>query len=100
MDAQRQPDDTDLHIERLARRRVGLRLGWATHALVYLAVNLGLGALALARGESWAVFPALGWGLGLTIHGLVVWLALGGGGWQQRWLEQERQRLRRDQGPR
>jgi hypothetical protein len=29
--------------------------------------------LATYRHFIWAIFPALGWGLGLTIHGLSVW---------------------------
>lgn len=57
-----------------ARRRAGMKLGWYIHAAVYAAVNLGLMALALGQGRHWAVYPALGWGLGLLIHGAVVWL--------------------------
>jgi hypothetical protein len=41
------------------------------------------------------VFPALGWGLGLTIHGIVVALQLmGGGDLRERWLQQEIVRLK------
>ena len=34
------------------------------HASVYVLVNLGLAALSLSQGRHWAIFPALGWGLG------------------------------------
>lgn len=84
-------DDRDL--DRLARRRAGAKMGWTIHASVYLLVNLGLAALSLYQGRHWAVFPALGWGLGLAIHGAVVWLALPGNGWHARMVERERQAL-------
>lgn len=85
--------NTATDIDRLARRRVGLRMGWFMHALVYLTVNLGLAALSLAKGQHWAIYPALGWGLGLALHGLGVWIGLGGGGLAARWMDEERARL-------
>ncbi|WP_066272222.1 2TM domain-containing protein [Hydrogenophaga palleronii] len=85
-------------LDRLARRRAGARLGWYIHALVYLAVNTGLAALAISQGRHWAIYPALGWGLGLMLHGLGVWIGLGGGGLQDRLVDQERERLRQRHG--
>ncbi|APE48269.1 hypothetical protein BO996_10590 [Delftia sp. HK171] len=80
-------------LERMARRRAGAKMGWMIHASVYVLVNLGLAALSLSQGRHWAIFPALGWGLGLAIHGAVVWLALPGNGWHGRMVERERQAL-------
>ena len=80
-------------LERTARRRAGAKLGWSIHALVYLCVNAGLFALAAAGGRSWAIYPALAWGLGLAIHGVVVFFVTGGGGLYERLLQQERNRL-------
>lgn len=90
------PDTRDADLRRIARRRVKLKMGWYVHLLVYVGVNLGLLALDhLAGGARWSVFPALGWGLGLTIHGIVVALQLmGGGDLRERWLQQEIVRLR------
>ena len=85
-------------LDRLARRRAAARMGWYVHALVFLAVNAVLAMLSLSSGRHWAIYPALGWGLGLLIHGLVVWVVLGGGGLQQRLVEQERERLMREHG--
>ena len=51
--------------ERLARKRAGAKLGWYVHAGAYLAVNLLLVVLSASSGRHWAVFPAVGWGLGL-----------------------------------
>lgn len=66
--------DTATDLDRLVRRRVKARLGWITHALVWLAVMGGLTALALWQGRQPPVAAALGWGLGLAIHGLRVFL--------------------------
>jgi hypothetical protein len=82
---------TDLH--RLARRRVAMKLGFATHLLVYMLVNAGLVALSLASGRGWHWGPLLGWGLGLAIHGLVTLLNLQGQGLRQRMVDAEVQRL-------
>lgn len=89
--------DTDL--ERLARRRAGARLGWYIHATVYIAVNLLLAALSAMSGHHWAVFPALGWGLGLAIHGMVVFLVTGGAGLHERLVQRERDRLQLQRDP-
>lgn len=79
-------------LERTARRRAGMKLGWYIHAGVYLAVNLLLAALSAASGRSWAIFPALGWGLGLAIHGVVVFLVAGGTVYENL-LDRERRQL-------
>lgn len=79
--------------ERQARRRAGAKLGWYVHALVYISVNLMLALLSAMSGKHWAVFPALGWGLGLAIHGLVVFFVTGGAGLYERLLQRERDRL-------
>jgi uncharacterized membrane protein len=80
-------------MEKLARKRAGMRLGWLIHAMVFIAVNLLLATLSYLSGRHWAIFPFLGWGLGLAIHGMVVWLALPGSGLYQRMLARERERL-------
>ena len=79
--------------ERLARRRAGAKMGWYVHAAVYLLVNLLLVGLAASLGQRWAVFPLLGWGLGLLIHGAVVFLVAPGGNLYERLLARERRAL-------
>ncbi|WP_372659052.1 2TM domain-containing protein [Hydrogenophaga sp.] len=81
-------------LERLARKRAGMRMGWLIHATVFLAVHLLLAGLSAAGGRHGAIFPFLGWGLGLTIHGAVVFLHTGGFGLHERLLQQERNRLK------
>jgi hypothetical protein len=88
-------NDAERKLERQARRRVGMKMGFYIHALVYLLVNAGLFALnELNGGRQWAIFPLLGWGIGLAIHGIVVFLALHTGDMRQRMLDDEMQRLR------
>lgn len=80
--------------ERLARRRAGAQLGWLIHAGVYLCVNLGLVALSAWQGRHWAIFPLLGWGVGLLAHGAAVALSGRGDNLYRRLLERERAALR------
>lgn len=89
----------DSRLERQARKRAAAKLGWYIHACVYLLVNLLLVTLSVSSGRHWAVFPLLGWGLGLAVHGVVVFLLTGGAGLYQRLVQQERERLteQRDQ---
>jgi hypothetical protein len=80
-------------VERLARRRAGAKMGWYVHAFVYVLVNLGLVGLSAARGHTWAIYPLMGWGLGLLVHGAVVWFVAPGGGLYDRLVERERRAL-------
>jgi hypothetical protein len=80
-------------LERLARRRAGLKLGWYLHATVYVAVNLVLMALAFSTGRHWAFYPLLGWGLGLAIHGAVAFALASG--LHERLVRAELERLAR-----
>ena len=92
------PHTEDDRIERLARRRAGAKMGWYVHALVYVCVNAGLALISWSSGRPWFLYPLAGWGLGLAIHGAVVWLALPGNGWHGRMVERERQALQSRQG--
>jgi hypothetical protein len=89
----------DQRLEHRARRRAAAKLGWYAHATIYLVVNLALATLAFAQGRDWAVYPALGWGLGLAIHGVVVFIVTGGGGLLNRLVAHERRRLQAAKDP-
>lgn len=90
------PDTTTRHpdLERLARRRVKARIGWLIHATVYVSVMAFLTVLGALQGDTWPVYPALGWGLGLFMHGMAVFVA--GSAWREQWVEREHQRLVRE----
>jgi hypothetical protein len=90
---------TSEELERLAHKRAGAKLGWYVHAAVYLLVNLFLFAAAWLgfRSQPWNPYPMLGWGLGLALHAISVFLLGPGGGLRNRLVAQERERLRRQQ---
>jgi len=86
---------TEDEVLRRAKRRVGLKTGFMIHALVYVLVNLGLAGINLfSGGQRWHLFPLLGWGLGLAIHGIVTFIALRGEGYRERMLASEAERIR------
>jgi hypothetical protein len=89
-------DDLSSDLETRARRRVSAKLGFYTHAFVFVLVNLGLLAInQLSGGYRWSIWPLAGWGLGLAIHGLVTMLGLHGDGLRRRMLDAEMARLKR-----
>ena len=86
-------------LERLARKRAGAKLGWYTHALVYIVFNVFF-LLMSNYGwghRPWSFKPMLGWGVGLVLHGIAVFVIGPGGGLREYLVERERERLRRDQ---
>ena len=86
--------------ERLAHRRAGAKLGWYVHATLYVLVNLLLFALSeYGFGQRrWSPMPLLGWGVGLVLHGISVFVLGSGGGLRERLVQKERERLRRERG--
>ena len=89
------PDD----IERLARKRAGAKLGWYVHALVYLVVNGAMFAASVygLRQRPWTIVPAMGWGLGLVLHGVAVCVLGAGSNLREGMVQKERERLQRQQ---
>lgn len=89
----------DRNLEQLARKRAGAKMGWYIHATVFIIVNLLLVGLSAMSERHWAIFPAFGWGIGLAVHGFVVFLVTGGGGLHERLVQQERERLALQRDP-
>lgn len=89
----------DKNLEQLARKRAGAKMGWYIHATVFIVVNLLLAGLSAMSERHWAVFPAFGWGIGLAVHGFVVFLVTGGAGLHERLVQQERERLALQRDP-
>jgi hypothetical protein len=84
-------------LERLAHKRAAAKLGWYVHAFFFVVVNLII--LALSRHgfghRPWSVFPFLGWGLGLALHGVSVFVLGSGNGLREHLVQKERERLQR-----
>lgn len=78
----------------IAEKRAKAKLGWYIHAAVYALVNLMQITVSLLTWHwEWSVLGAMGWGLGLAIHGLVVFGIASG--LQQQLLEQELEQMGR-----
>jgi hypothetical protein len=89
------PEDIDT----LARKRAGAKMGWYIHVTVYVVVNVFLFLVSdRAFGHRpWSVYSTLGWGLGVVLHGVSVFMMGGGSAMRERMIEKERERLRRQQ---
>jgi hypothetical protein len=92
------PPRSPEEIERLARKRAGAKLGWYAHAALYIVVNLFLYAVSEeAFGHRrWSVMPMMGWGVGLALHGISVFVLGAGSGLRERMVQKERERLQRE----
>jgi hypothetical protein len=86
-------------LDRIARKRAGAKMGWYIHAFVFIAANLLLAVLSASSGRHWAVFPFFGWGLGLAVHGFVVFVVTSGSGLHDRLVARERERLSLQRDP-
>ena len=75
-------------LERKARKRVKQLTEFYTHLGSYLVVNGFLICLNLLTSPHtlWAIWPVLGWGVGLASHAVSVFglLGIGGKAWQER----------------
>lgn len=86
-------------LEQLARKRAGAKLGWYVHATLYVLVNLLIFSMShYAYGNRpWSLGPLLGWGLGLVLHGVSVFVLGSGSSLRERMVQRERERIARAQ---
>jgi hypothetical protein len=95
MPAQLSPEEVD----RLARKRASAKMGWYLHACVYVLVNgfLILSSTLGYRERPWNIYPAMGWGLGLALHFVSVFVMGKGSGLREGMVRRERERIEREQ---
>lgn len=88
---------SDPEVMERARKRVKDVRGFYTHAAIYLIVNLAIFGFDAADGGGWHFqWTALGWGVGLLIHGLVVLSGERVSRWEDRKTAEVAERMRRD----
>jgi hypothetical protein len=79
-----------------AKQRVEILRGFYGHALVFVLVNLGLGAYNIATSPDnlWFIYSVAGWGIGLVAHGAYVFGSdrFLGAAWQERKIREEMDR--------
>jgi hypothetical protein len=80
-----------------ARRQARAKLGFITHATIYLLVMtmLVVTNLMTSPGHYWFLWPMLGWGSGLLAHGLVTFLWGSGNRLERHLVNRELRELRR-----
>jgi hypothetical protein len=89
---------TDAELLNMARVRTYAKLGFYIHASIFMVVMLVLFAINyLVSTKPWSLYPFLGWGLGVTIHGIVA-LCVVGSGFKDRMLQAEIARVKSEQG--
>jgi len=74
-----------------AKKRVEARMGFYTHLIVYLLVNTFLTILNLTFSKDyfWVIWPMIGWGSGLIIHGLSTFMFHSESSLKERLIEKE-----------
>ena len=82
-------------MERLAHRRAKRKMGFIIHATVFVLVNAALFAInqQFTPHYGWSFWPFGGWGLGVAIHGLVVYGFAAGGSLSRQLYEAELRKL-------
>ena len=88
--------DQDGELRAAALKRIGEKREFLIHAVTYVAVNLliiAVWAFTDSGGLFWPIFPILGWGIGLVLHGVKVYYQSSGPSEAE--IEREMARLRR-----
>jgi len=82
----------------LARQRATAKFGFYRHALIYAPVMILLLGINMSAfpGTLWVIWPLLGWGLALGLHGARVFLMPDGSAIIDAMTEQELQRADAD----
>ena len=85
---------TEEEMRRKAERRAHAKLGFRSHLVAYVIVNLGLAVLNLGTSPHylWFLWAAGGWGIGLVAHGVAV--HLDGSNLREQMIAKELERLR------
>jgi hypothetical protein len=86
--------DQDAELRKAALKHIQAKRGFLIHAITYVVINaliVAVWAFADSGGLFWPIFPILGWGVGLILHGVMVYK----GQPSESEIEREMARLRR-----
>ena len=76
----------------LAKQRVEEEKGFYSHLIIYTLVVTGFWVVNYLGqpGEWWAIWPTLGWGIGLFFHGFGIFgkNAIFGNGWEEKRMKE------------
>jgi len=97
MENQRSEERTERLPKRVrlgARIRADARFSFVIHFIVYVCINgfLALINLLASPGNWWVLWPMVGWGLGLVIHGAIALIVPGMQNLRRKMYEQELKR--------
>ena len=83
------PNERD--VLRSVGKRVDQKLGFYVHLATYVLVNCLLIAIDLmtSPGTYWFIWPLIGWGIGVLVHGLSIFVFGDGLAIRQRMIEAE-----------
>ena len=58
------------HLRQIAKEKVNFRLSVKIHAIIYVSINIVLGAINLLTVPEylWVIYPIFGWLVGLVLH--------------------------------
>ena len=91
---------SDEELYRLAKDRIDEKKVFFSHLAAYIVVNAALVLIwkvTSGGGYPWFVWPLGGWGIGIAFHFLAVFvLPSHQGGWQQREIRKEMERLKQE----
>ena len=74
-----------------AEKRVEEKMGFYIHISIYILVNIGLIALNLITAPEalWFQWPLVGWGIGVAIHAMMVFVFGAGSAIREKMIEAE-----------
>ena len=92
---------TEEELRKIARKRAKAKTSFYIHLIVYIIVNILLVSIWYFTSDSsglpWFVFPLVGWGIALVIHGVVAFRGSALEDMEDRMTERELSKLKAKQ---
>lgn len=93
---------TEEELRKIARERAQAKVGFYIHLIVYVVINALLVSIWYFTSDSsggipWFIFPLVGWGIALVIHGIVAFSGSSLSNVEDRMTEKELSKLKDEQ---